>query len=105
MTRQALIERLRAWAQRADNEAAYSTGRPQLTWQGQASVLHGMAGAGVGDDVGALRLQIIADRQKAITAWEHAIGDEAAIAQYAGEVQGYDLILELLADQADRWDA
>lgn len=105
MTREAFIDRLRAWAQRADNEAAYSTDSTQRAWRGQASVLHGMAGAGVGDDVAALRHQLFADRQKAIVAWERSIGDEATIAQYAGEVQAYDLILELLRDANDGWSA
>ncbi len=66
MDRQAFIERLRAWAGRADNEVTHSVGTAQVAWQGQAGVLRALASvvaSGSGSDPATLRKQIIADRQ------------------------------------------
>ncbi len=103
MDRQAFVERLRAWAGRADNEVAFAEGTTKITWQGQSAVLHSIfgavgGGAGGGQDPQALRNQIIGERAKAIAAWEAAIGDANATAFHAGEVQAYELVLDLLQD-------
>lgn len=107
LSRAAFIDRLRHWAARADNEINYSQHDMRTTWEGHASVLRGVlgtvsGGTGGSDNVVPFRKQIIADRQKAITAWEQA-RDPHDVAYQAGEVQGYNLILELLKDAGDGW--
>jgi len=105
VNRQTFIERLRAWAVRADNEAAESFDTAKLAWQGQAGVLHALAnvvasGSG-GNDPAALRQQIIVERQKVLDAWNED-RDPVRAAGLSGEVQGYELVLDLLAD-VDSW--
>jgi hypothetical protein len=102
MTRQTFIDRLRAWAARADHETAESVGLGRFTWQGQASVLDALAHTALGSsDAESLRAQIIGDRQKVLAAW-NTTKDPAEAARLAGETQGYELALELLAD-VDSW--
>jgi hypothetical protein len=95
------IDRLRAWAQRADNEVDESVGTGKLAWQGQAAVLHALtnvaASGGDANEPQILRQQIISDRQKALTAW-NAERDPAKAAIFTGEVQAYELVLDLLAE-------
>lgn len=90
---------------RADNEVMETTGTDKLAWQGQAAVLHALASVvgsgGTGNEPLALRKQVIADRQKALAAW-NAERDPAQAAPIAGAVQGYELVLDLLAD-VDSW--
>jgi hypothetical protein len=102
--RQTFIDRLRAWAGRADSEVTHSYGTAQAAWQGQASVLRALANvAATGTtDPAALRKQIIAERQKTLAAWND-VRDEAPAAVLTGEVQGYELVLDLLRD-VDAWD-
>lgn len=109
LTRAAFIDRLRAWAGRAESEVSYTSGTMRISWQGQASVLRAVmgmvsGGAGASADAMALRQQLIGERQKAITAWEAARA-ENMVAFHAGEVQGYNLILDLLKDAGDAWVA
>ncbi len=109
MNRLQFIDRLRAWAARADNEVAESHGTARLAWQGQASVLRATAsvassGANENNAPDALRRQIIADRQKAYDAWT-AEKDPDRVALLSGQIQGYELILTLLADASDSWAA
>jgi len=103
MDRQTFIDRLRAWAARADDEVIYSHGTAQVAWQGQGSVLRALASVVATGNIApaALRLQIIADRQKTLAAW-NAERDVEHAARFTGEVQGYELVLELLTD-ADAW--
>ncbi|HKD75247.1 MAG TPA: hypothetical protein VKB76_07115 [Ktedonobacterales bacterium] len=107
MTRQMFVDRLRAWAARAENEVAYSKGYEKIAWQGQSAVLRAtasVAAAGSAIDTGpaALRRQLLADRQKALAAWE-AADNEADASLHSGETAGYDLILALLSDNNERW--
>ncbi len=107
MTRQLFVDRLRAWAARAESEVAYSKGYEKIAWQGQAAVLRAtasVAATGSATDAGpaALRRQLLADRQKALAAWE-AAKDEADASLHSGETAGYDLILALLSDNGERW--
>jgi microcystin degradation protein MlrC len=107
VNRQTFIDRLRAWAMRADHEAVESDGTARLAWQGQADVLHALAsvvaaGSG-GADPAVLRQQIIFDRQKALAAWNED-RDPVRVAPIAGAVQGYELVLDLLQD-VDSWSA
>jgi hypothetical protein len=104
MNRQTFIERLRAWAVRADHEAAESFDTARLAWQGQAGVLHALANvvaSGSGTDPAALRKQIIFERQKVLDAWNQD-RDPVRAARLSGEVQGYELALDLLKD-VDSW--
>ena len=105
MNRQTCIERLRAWAIRANNEALESYGTGQLAWQGQAAVLHSLASVvasgGNASDAQTLRQHIITDRQKALTAWNEA-RDPEKVATITGEVQAYELVLDLL-DDVESW--
>ena len=86
---------------RADNEVLESYGTGQLAWQGQAAVLHSLASVvaagGTTNDAQTLRKQIIADRQKALVAWNEE-RDPAKAATGTGEVQAYELVLDLLTD-------
>ncbi len=107
MNRQTFIDRLRTWAARAENEVAESKGIGKHTWQGQASVLRATAsvvasGGSLNADPEILRKQLIADRQKSLTAWEHA-DDPNAVAELSGEVAAYELILTLLKDVENGW--
>lgn len=109
MNRQVFVDRLRAWAARAENEVAYSQGTGKIAWQGQAGVLRATAsvvasGSTTNNDPAALRKQLIADRQKAIVTWEHGTDADAA-ATHSGEVAAYDLILALLREAGERWAA
>lgn len=107
MNRQLFVDRLRAWAARAENEVAYSEGTGKIAWQGQAGVLRATAsvvasGSTTNNDPAALRRQLLADRQKALVTWEHD-DDPAAAAMHSGEVAAYELILTLLRDVGERW--
>ena len=108
LSQQQFVERLRAWAARADNEVAETYGANKQSWQGQASVLRSVAIVVASGDAArntpvALRLQFIADRNKAQAAWEQET-DAFMLAQHAGEVQGYELILNLLQDVEVDWN-
>lgn len=110
MNRQAFIERLRAWAARADTEVIYAhTEENKRTWQGNAGVLHAVANvaaAGASDrtDPRTLRLQLIADRQKVLASWNEQRA-ELDVATLTGEAQAYELILDLLKDADESWAA
>jgi hypothetical protein len=102
--RQTFIDRLRAWAARADSEVTHSLGTAQIAWQGQAGVLRALANvaATANTDPATLRKQIIADRQKTLAAW-NGEREEADAALFTGETQAYELVLDLLSD-VDAWD-
>ncbi len=105
VTRALFLERLGAWSRRADNEITYAHGAAKVTWQGQSSVLRAVMGTvsgGGANDVARLRQQLIADRQKAISSWEAARSSEETDFS-AGEVQGYNLVLDLLKDSQGTW--
>jgi hypothetical protein len=96
------IERLRVWAQRAQNEAQHAdTLEDTLNWQGQSQVLGGTAtylsGPGVQADDSIIWKQVVADRAGALAAWEKEQEGPQAM-YYAGMVAGYDVALTILAD-------
>ena len=102
MNREQTVERLRAWARRAQSEAQYAdTREDRLAWQGQAQALTGVAsllaeqGAQASDfDVWA---QVVSDREKSLTAWKEA-QEGPDINTYAGQMAGYDVALTALRD-------
>lgn len=102
MNRAYAIERLRAWAVRAQNEAQEADTRENiLNWQGQAQVLGDVATflAGPGAQLEAEQIwkQIAADRSHALASWEREQeGPEAMF--YAGRVAGYDIVVTTLSD-------
>jgi selenocysteine lyase/cysteine desulfurase len=109
MNRQTFVERLRAWAARADNEVAFSAGTAKRTWQGEAEVLRATANVaissgGAPQTPGALRAQLIADRQKTLKEWEEAT-DPDEVAFLSGQTTAYDLVLTLLKDADLQWVA
>lgn len=117
MNRAYAIDRLRAWARQAQNEAQEADTREDiLNWQGQAQVLGDvatfLAGPGAQMDDNQIWKQVVADRTHAIANWEREqAGPEAML--YAGMVAGYDLAVTTLADimgrtwtealRAERW--
>lgn len=110
MTREQVIERLRVWAARAQNEINEADrASDQLNWTGQAQILGGTAEflAGQGAQLGParVRLQLISGRQKALAAWDLARTNDHDLALHAGEVAGYDLALTLLKDLGEVWPA
>ncbi len=110
MTREQVIERLRVWAARAQNEVSEAdVPSDQLSWTGQAQILSGtaefLAGQGSQLDPARVRLQLISGRQKSLAAWDMARTNERELALHAGEVAGYDLALTLLKDIGDAWPA
>ena len=102
MNREQTVERLRAWARRAQSEAQYADTRDdRLKWQGQAQALSGVAsllgeqGAQLSDFE--IWSQVVSDREKSLTAWkERQSGPE--INTYAGQMAGYDVALTALKD-------
>ncbi len=102
MNREQTVERLRAWARRAQSEAQYADTRDdRLKWQGQAQALSGVAsllveqGAQLSDFE--IWTQVVSDREKSLTAWkERQSGPE--INTYAGQMAGYDVALTALKD-------
>ncbi|HEX9058267.1 MAG TPA: hypothetical protein VF818_12115 [Ktedonobacterales bacterium] len=110
VTREQIIERLRAWTARAQSEAGQADNSvDMLNWTGQAQVLGGMAdfltSQGAQLDPAAVRLQVISGRQKSIAAWDLARKEERDLALHTGEVAGYDLVLALLKDIGEQWAA
>lgn len=106
MNREQTIERLRAWAARAQHEAQEADTREDiLQWQGQAEVLSSVASfmADQGGQGGDQRLwkRVVADRERSMAAWlARREGTEAAY--YAGQVAGFDVALTALKDVAGR---
>ncbi len=106
MNRTSAIERLRAWARRAQHEAQEADTRENiLSWQGQAQVLGDvatfLAGPGAQMDDDQIWKQIVTDRTRAIANWEREQeGPEAMF--YAGVVAGYDVVLTTLSDVTGR---
>lgn len=102
MNREQTVERLRAWARRAQSEAQYAdTREDRLTWQGQAQALIGVAsllaeqGAHSTDfDIWA---QVVSDRAKSLASWTEAQSGPD-INTYAGQMSGYDVALTALKD-------
>jgi hypothetical protein len=102
MNREQTIERMRAWARRAQSEAQYADTRADaLNWRGQAQALNGVAsflseqGAQMTDL--AIWSQVVADREKSRQAWLEA-REGADVALYAGSVAGFDVALTALKD-------
>ncbi len=106
MNRTYAVERLRAWAARAQSEAQEADTRENiLNWQGQAQVLGDVAtflaspGAQMDDEK--IWKQIVADRSRALANWEREQeGSDAML--YSGLVAGYDVVLTTLTDVAGR---
>ena len=102
MNREQTIERMRAWARRAQSEAQYADTRADaLNWRGQAQALNGVASflgeQGAQMDDFAIWSQVVADREKARLAWiETQEGPEVSF--YAGHVAGFDVALTALKD-------
>lgn len=100
--REAVVERLRAWAARAQREAMEADTREDiLNWQAQAQVLSSVANLLADQGGGSEDLQIwtrvVTDRSKSLAAWlAQPEGPEASA--YAGEVAGYDVALTALRD-------
>lgn len=106
MTREETIERLRAWATRAQHEAVEADTREDvLNWQAQAQVLSNIAnfvadqGATM-DDI-QIWTRVVTDRETSMASWLALKGGPEAM-WYAGEVAGYDTALTALADVAGR---
>ena len=100
------IERLRAWALRAQDEAEHADTRDNtLNWQGQAQVLSGTAtylsGQAGQADESIMWKQVVSDRQQALAAWEKEQAGPRAMF-YSGMVAGYDVALTILADVMGR---
>jgi hypothetical protein len=106
MTHEEAIDRLRAWAARAQQEAMNADTRENtLNWQAQAQVLTSIANflADQGSDMDEQQIwtRIVADRGKSMAAWlAQPEGPEATF--YAGEVAGYDVALTVIRDIAGR---
>ncbi len=102
MNREQTVERLRAWARRAQSEAQYAdTREDRLKWQGQAQALNGVAGllAEQGARMSDFEIwsRVVSDREKILAAWkERQSGLEINI--YAGQMAGYDVALTALKD-------
>lgn len=102
MNREQTVERLRAWARRAQSEAQYAdTREARLKWQGQAQALSGVAsllaeqGAQLSDfDIWT---HAVSDREKALAAWKETQSG-LDINTYAGQMEGYDVALTALKD-------
>jgi hypothetical protein len=102
MNREQTVERLRAWARRAQSEAQYAdTREDRLKWQGQAQALSSVASLLA--EQGAQRSdfeiwsQVVSDREKSLAAWqERQSGQEINL--YAGQMAGYDVALTTLKD-------
>src|SRR5487761_2750119 len=102
MNREQTVERLRAWARRAQSEAQYADTRADaLQWRGQAQALSGVAGflAEQGAQLNDLAgwSQVVADREKGRQAWLEA-QDSPEVPLYAGQVAGFDVALTALKD-------
>lgn len=102
MNREQTIERLRAWARRAQSEAQYADTRAdELNWRGQAQALNGVASflaeQGAQLDDFAIWSQVVADREKGRLAWLEA-EDSPEVPLYAGQVAGFDVALTALKD-------
>ncbi|HEU0028867.1 MAG TPA: hypothetical protein VFQ25_17310 [Ktedonobacterales bacterium] len=102
MNREQTLERLRAWARRAQSEAQYAdTREDRLKWQGQAQALSGVASllaeqGGQKSDFD-IWSQVVYDREKSLAAWqERQSGPD--INMYAGQMAGYDVALTALKD-------
>jgi hypothetical protein len=104
--REAAIGRLRAWAERAAQEAQMADTREgKLNWQGQAQVLSSvatyLAGPGAQASDEQIWKQEVAERSNALAAWEQVQEGPEAMA-YAGVVAGYDVALTVLNDLMGR---
>lgn len=102
MNREQTVERLRVWARRAQNEAQYAdTREDRLKWQGQAQALSSVASLLADQGVRAadfdLWTHVVADREKALAAWQEA-QNGLEINTYAGAMAGYDVALTALKD-------
>ena len=102
VSRAATIERLRAWARRAQSEAQYADTRANtLNWQAQAQVLNSVASflSDQGAQMSDFNVwdQVVSDRSKSLAAWQ-AQQEGPQVAIYAGEVAGYDVALTTLKD-------
>jgi hypothetical protein len=102
MNREQTIERMRAWARRAQSEAEYADTRADaLNWRGQAQALNGVASflgeQGAQLDDFAIWSRVVADREQARLTWiEMQEGPEVPL--YAGQVAGFDVALTALKD-------
>lgn len=106
MNREHAIDRLSAWAARAQREAEEADTRDDiLNWQGQAQVLGStatfLAGPGANQADSVIWKQVVADRQSALASWEREQYGEQAMF-HAGRVAGYDVALTILTDVMGR---
>jgi len=106
VTRQETIERLRAWAARAQREAQEAdTMQNAQHWQGQAQVLGSVANflAGQGPEVDDKTIwrRVVAERERILAEWL-ARQETPEAAFYAGAVAGYDTALTSLKDMSGR---
>ena len=102
MNREQTIERIRAWARRAQSEAENADTREDaLNWRGQAQALNGVASflgeQGAQLDDFAVWEQVVSDREKARLAWIEA-QEGPAVPAYAGQVAGFDVALTAIKD-------
>lgn len=102
INREQTIERMRAWARRAQSEAEYADTRADaLNWRGQAQALNGVASflseQGAQLDDFAVWSQVVADREKARLAWIEA-QEGPNVDSYSGRVAGFDVALTALKD-------
>lgn len=106
VNREHAIDRLSAWAARAQHEAQEADTREDiLNWQGQSQVLGSTAtylgGPGANQSDANIWKQVVSDRQSALAAWEREqFGAQAMF--HSGRVAGYDVALTILADVMGR---
>ena len=100
-------ERLRVWSARAAHEVENSSGEIAASWKGQQRVLGNVLmyaqGQGAQYAPGQVRQTLIEDSGRARLRWE-ASRDRQEVAELAGEVAGYELILTLLKDAGPTWN-
>jgi hypothetical protein len=106
VTREETVERVRAWAKRAQHEALEAdTWENSQHWQAQSQVLGSVAsflgnqGPDVRDEV--IWRSVVVDRERALAEWmAHPETRESAF--FAGAVAGYDVALTALKDMAGK---
>ncbi|HEX8996791.1 MAG TPA: hypothetical protein VF812_12245 [Ktedonobacterales bacterium] len=102
MNREQTIDRMRAWARRAQSEAQHADTRADaLNWRGQAQALDGVASflseQGAQLDDFAVWSQVVSDREKSRLSWvEMKAGPDVAF--YAGQLAGFDTAMTALKD-------
>jgi hypothetical protein len=102
-----VLDRLRVWSARAAHEVENSSGAIATSWKGQQRVLGAvtkyMQGEGARYSPNQVRLRLIEDSGRARLQWE-ASKNEREVAELAGEVAAYELVLTLLKEAGPTWN-